>query len=158
MIHPRPPPKFATSLPAYPSNRTANGRAQRASARNLNSSTIPPSDLIVPEASSRQPSIPPLPDSDPFPINHDFDELSISRATSAPALDEPLPPQLPPTVVSNGRGRPRKDKGKGKETEKHSVKIKEEPMATYSLSPDPSLGLVRIWSLTYDHTPHYCVV
>ncbi|KAG2752107.1 hypothetical protein P692DRAFT_20830324 [Suillus brevipes Sb2] len=128
---------------------TANGRAQRASARNLNSSAIPPSDLIVPEASSRQPSIPPLPDSDPFPIHHDFDELSISRATSAPALDEPLPPPLPPPVVSNGRGRPRKDKGKGKgkgkgkETEKHSVKIKEEPMATYSLSPDPSLGLLN---------------
>ncbi|KAG1736760.1 hypothetical protein EDB19DRAFT_1720148 [Suillus lakei] len=122
---------------------TANGRAQRASARNLNNSVIPPSDLTVPEASSRQPSIPPLPDSDPFPINHDFDELSISRATSAPALDEPLPPQLPPPVVSNGRGRPRKDKGKGKETEKQSVKIKEEPMATYSLSPDPSLGLLN---------------
>ncbi|KAG1769455.1 hypothetical protein EV702DRAFT_698614 [Suillus placidus] len=122
---------------------TANGRAQRASARNLNSSAIPPSDLIIPEASSRQPSIPPLPDSDPFPINHDFDELSISRATSAPALDEPLPPQLPPPVVSNGRGRPRKDKGKGKETDKHSVKIKEEPMAMYSLSPDPSLGLLN---------------
>lgn len=122
---------------------TANGRAQRASARNLNSSAIPPPDFIVPEASSRQPSIPPLPDSDPFPINHDFDELSISRATSAPALDEPLPPQLPPPVVSNGRGRPRKDKGKGKETEKHSVKIKEEPMTTNSLSPDPSLGLLN---------------
>ncbi|KIK40907.1 hypothetical protein CY34DRAFT_86462 [Suillus luteus UH-Slu-Lm8-n1] len=122
---------------------TANGRAQRASARNLNSSAIPPSDLIVPEASSRQPSIPPLPDSDPFPIHHDFDELSISRATSAPALDEPLPSPLPPPVVSNGRGRPRKDKGKGKETEKHSVKIKEEPMATYSLSPDPSLALLN---------------
>ncbi|KAG1801777.1 uncharacterized protein BJ212DRAFT_1398810 [Suillus subaureus] len=122
---------------------TANGRAQRASARNLNSNAIPPPDLIVAEASSRQPSIPPLQDSDPFPINHDFDELSISRATSAPALDEPLPPQLPLPVVSNGRGRPRKDKGKGKETEKHSVKIKEEPMATYSLSPDPSLGLLN---------------
>ncbi|KAG2157585.1 uncharacterized protein EDB93DRAFT_1238461 [Suillus bovinus] len=121
----------------------ANGRAQRASARNLNNSAIPASDLIVPEASSRQLSIPPLPDSDPFPVNHDFDELSISRATSAPALDEPLPPQLPPPVVSNGRGRPRKDKGKGKEMEKHSVKIKEEPMATYSLSPDPSLGLLN---------------
>lgn len=122
---------------------TANGRAQRASARNLNSSAIPPSDLIVAEASSRQPSIPPLQDSDPFPINHEFDELSISRATSAPAPDEPLPPQLPPPVVSNGRGRPRKDKGKGKETEKHAVKIKEEPMTTYSLSPDPSLPLLN---------------
>lgn len=122
---------------------TANGRAQRASARNLNSSAIPPSDLIVPEASSRQPSIPPLPDSDPFPIHHDFDDLSISRATSAPAPDEPLSHQPPPPVVSNGRGRPRKDKGKGKDTEKHSVKIKEEPMTTFSLSPDPSLPLLN---------------
>ncbi|KAG0705324.1 hypothetical protein DFH29DRAFT_907317 [Suillus ampliporus] len=124
---------------------TANGRAQRASARNMNSSAIPPSDLMVPEVSSRQPSIPPVPDSDPFPINPDFDEPSVSRATSAPALDELLPPQPqpPPPLVSNGRGRPRKDKGKGKETEKSSVKIKEEPMATFSLSPDPSLGLLN---------------
>ncbi|KAG1748959.1 uncharacterized protein EDB91DRAFT_1111661 [Suillus paluster] len=122
---------------------TANGRAQRASARNMNSSAIPPSDLMVPEVSSRQPSIPPVPDSDPFPINPDFDEPSVSRATSAPALDEPLPPQPPPPLVSNGRGRPRKDKGKGKETEKSSVKIKEEPMTSFSLSPDPSLGLLN---------------
>ncbi|OJA07604.1 hypothetical protein AZE42_06275 [Rhizopogon vesiculosus] len=122
---------------------TANGRAQRASARNINSSVIPASDPIVPEVSSRQPSIPPFPDSDPFAINPYSEEPSVSRATSAPAFDELYPPQAPPQLIVNGRGRPRKDKGKGKETEKLSSRVKEEPTTTISLSPDPPMALLN---------------
>lgn len=143
MFHPRPTSNFTSSPAAHPSKRTANGRAQRASARNMNSSVIPASDPIVPEVSSRQPSIPPLPESDSFAINPYSEEPSVSRATSAPAFDESFPSQALPQLVSNGRGRPRKDKGKGKETEKLSLKVKEEPTATYSLSPEPPLALVR---------------
>lgn len=155
-VPPQPLPRRPS--PAYSSQRTTNGRAQRASARKMNSGVVPASDPIIPEAPSRPPSIPPLPDSDSFPINPCSGEPSVSRATSDPTFDEPFPPQAPPPVISNGRGRPRKDKGKGKETDKHSVKVKEEPATTFSLSPDPQLALVSSWSLSYDHTPHYRVV
>jgi hypothetical protein len=154
MFRPRPTSNSATSPSAYPSKSTANGRAQRASARNMNSGVIPASDPMVPEVSSRHPSIPAIPDSDPFGMNPDSEEPSVSRATSAPAYDE----HCPPAIVSNGRGRPRKDKGKGKETEKPSVRVKEEPSVTYSLTPDPPLAVVRISFLSCDQVPHYSMV
>ncbi|KAF9228614.1 hypothetical protein BS17DRAFT_772249 [Gyrodon lividus] len=127
---------------------TANGRAQRASARSLNNNTtngshcvpIPTCDPVVPEVPpSRQPSMPPVPDSDPFPAQPDSDDpsVSMSRANSLPGGEEP------PTPTTNERARiMRKDKGKGKEADR-GFKIKEEPGGISSLSPEPSLGLLN---------------
>ncbi|KAH7927720.1 hypothetical protein BV22DRAFT_1006394 [Leucogyrophana mollusca] len=118
---------------------TAAGRAQRASARSMNSNAVPASDTITPEEprrqSSRQPSVPAVPDSDPFPVLPDSDAPSISRANSVPGNEDGT------SSTGNGRSRSaRKDKGKGKETDKAQVRVKEEPMAMYSLSPEPILG------------------
>ncbi|KAL4065433.1 hypothetical protein J3A83DRAFT_4266976 [Scleroderma citrinum] len=116
---------------------TANGRAQRANARSLNSSTLPASDPVIPEAPSRRPSVPLILDSDLLLAQPDSDDpsMSLSRANSLPGTEE--------GAVSfsntNGRGRSaRKDKGKGKETDRSIVK--EEPVQV-SLSPEPYFGM-----------------
>ncbi|KAG1715664.1 hypothetical protein ID866_1506, partial [Astraeus odoratus] len=112
-----------------------NGRAQRANARSLNNSAIPPSDPVLLEVPSRQPSVPLAPDSDSLPAQPDSDDpsMSLSRADSLPGIEE--------GAVSSTSGRARstrKDKGKGRETDR--IFIKEEP-DQISLSPDPSLGM-----------------
>lgn len=129
--------------------RTANGRAQRASARNLNNNStngnhpVPVSDPVAPEVPpSRQPSMPPIPDSDPFPGHPDSDDpsVSMSRANSLAGGEEPA------MSIADGRTRTtRKDKGKGKEANR-GFRVKEEPGGIISLSPEPSLGLVRTLS------------
>ncbi|KAF9239614.1 hypothetical protein BU15DRAFT_87926 [Melanogaster broomeanus] len=124
---------------------TANGRAQRANARSLNNNStngnhpvpIHVSDPVVPELSpSRQPSMPLIPDSDPFPAQPDSDD-PMSRANSLPVGEEPVTP------TTNGRARStRKDKGKGKEADR-GFRVKEEPGGVSSLSPEPYLGLLN---------------
>ncbi|KIK91128.1 hypothetical protein PAXRUDRAFT_831105 [Paxillus rubicundulus Ve08.2h10] len=126
---------------------TANGRAQRASARSLNNSNtngnhpvpVPASDPVAPEVPpSRQPSMPPVPDSDPFPGHPDSDDpsVSMSRANSLAGGEEPA------TSIADGRARStRKDKGKGKESDR-GFRVKEEPGIS-SLSPEPPLSLLN---------------
>ncbi|KAG9318315.1 hypothetical protein JVU11DRAFT_400 [Chiua virens] len=125
----------------------ANGRAQRASARNLHNGAAT-SNLIVPlpvasdpqdVPPSRPPSVPLLQDSDPFPVQPESDDpsISMSRANSLPGGDD----SVPPTISERGRSM-RKDKGKGKETDR-GFRVKEEPAGIISLSPDPSLGLLN---------------
>ncbi|KAF8558422.1 hypothetical protein OG21DRAFT_1149976 [Imleria badia] len=125
----------------------ANGRAQRASARNLNNgsahnnlsvplpATEPPPSDVPP---SRQPSFPPLPDSDPFPVQPESDDpsVSMSRANSLPGCED----YVPPTTSERARST-RKDKGKGKEIDR-GFRVKEEPVGI-SLSPEPSLSLLN---------------
>ncbi|KIJ69621.1 hypothetical protein HYDPIDRAFT_179360 [Hydnomerulius pinastri MD-312] len=121
---------------------TANGRAQRASARNLNNNNtvpIPASDPVPEVPPSRQPSMPLIPDSDPFPAQPDSDDpsMSMSRANSLPGGEEPT------MSTSNGRARStRKDKGKGKEADR-GFRVKEESGGVSSLSPEPLLGLLN---------------
>ncbi|KAF8136138.1 hypothetical protein EV363DRAFT_1428597 [Boletus edulis] len=126
----------------------ANGRAQRASARNLNngganvnlSVPLPVSDPFPPDAPpSRQPSVPPFLDSDTFPVQPESDDpsVSMSRANSLPGCDD----SVPPTTSERARST-RKDKGKGKETDR-GIRVKEEPSGIISFSPEPSLGLLN---------------
>ena len=128
--------------------RIANGRAQRASARNLNnggansnlSVPLPASDPVPPDVPpSRQPSAPLFPDSDSFPVQPESDDpsMSMSRANSQPGCED----YVPPTISERSRST-RKDKGKGKDTDR-GFRVKEEPIGIISLSPEPSLGLVR---------------
>ncbi|KAH0830430.1 hypothetical protein J3R83DRAFT_1825 [Lanmaoa asiatica] len=123
-----------------------NGRAQRASARNLNngnshlSVSLSASDPAAPDVPpSRQPSMPPLTDSDPFPVQPESDDpsMSMSRANSLPGCED----FVPPTISERARST-RKDKGKGKEIDR-GVRVKEEPAGIISLSPEPSLGLLN---------------
>ncbi|KAH7906485.1 hypothetical protein BJ138DRAFT_1162539 [Hygrophoropsis aurantiaca] len=114
---------------------TAASRAQRASARSMNTNTAPPLDAVITGEPRRQPSLSPIPDSDPVPMPLDSDSISISRANSVPGIED--------GTLSSGQGRSRsvrKDKGKAKETDKTQMKIKEEPNATYSFSPEPTIG------------------
>lgn len=60
----------------------------------------------------------------------------MSRANSQPGCED-----VPPTISERSRST-RKDKGKGKETDR-GFRVKEEPIGIISLSPEPSLGLVR---------------
>ncbi|EGN96125.1 hypothetical protein SERLA73DRAFT_170540 [Serpula lacrymans var. lacrymans S7.3] len=116
---------------------SAAGRAQRASARNLNN-TFPASDPVVAEEFIASSTMPAIPDSDPFPVPPDSDGPSNSRANSAPRMEDNA------TFMSNGKSKTsRKDKGKGKEVEKSQFRVKEESMATLSLSPDPGAGLLN---------------
>lgn len=148
-------------------SRIQNGRAQRASARNLNNgganSSLPvslpafdPAHSDVPP--SRQPSVPPLPDSDSFPVQPESDDpsMSISRANSLPGCED----FVPPTIGERARST-RKDKGKGKETDR-GVRVKEEPGGIISLSPEPSLGVVRAFAMSLVSYPHvftfWCLV
>ena len=83
--------------------------------------------------------MPPIPDSDPFPVQPESDDpsISMSRANSLPGCEDFVPP-----VVDERARSTRKDKGKGKEIDR-GVRVKEEPIGIISLSPEPSLGLVR---------------
>lgn len=83
--------------------------------------------------------MPPVPDSDPFPVQPESDDpsLSMSRANSLPGCED----FVLPVIGERGRST-RKDKGKGKEVDR-GVRVKEEPIGIISLSPEPSLGLVR---------------
>ena len=133
-------------IPRHCTCRIANGRAQRASARNLNNGAhshlsvpLPATEPPPPDAPpSRQPSFPPLPDSDSFPVQPESDDpsISMSRANSLPGCED----SAPPTISERARST-RKDKGKGKEIDR-VFRVKEEP-GIISLSPEPSFGLVR---------------
>ncbi|KAI9569108.1 hypothetical protein HD554DRAFT_2095314 [Boletus coccyginus] len=122
----------------------ANGRAQRASARNLNnhnlSVPLPVLDSVPLEVPpSRPPSVPPLLDSDPFPVQPESDDpsMSMSRANSLPGCED----SAMPTAIERARSS-RKDKGKGKEIDR-GFRVKEEPIGIISFSPEPSLGLLN---------------
>jgi hypothetical protein len=115
-----------------PRQRTASGRAQRASARNQNGAT-----LAVPLESTSSADGPAQFHPGPSPMETDSlpgvpeDEPSLSRSNSSLNLhDLPVPP-------SHGRIK-RKDKGKGKEVDSSSVKVKEEPKSGFLPSPDPT--------------------
>ena len=104
-------------------------RAQRASARNMNSAPST-SDPLVPDGMAAM-SMQSIPDSDPLVMAVDSDDPSISRSNSGINLDDNM------SGTSNGKTKgTRKDKGKGKEVDKSLIRVKEEEELP-SLSPDP---------------------
>lgn len=108
---------------------SALGRAQRASARNLNA--VPsPSDTLVTDGILAESSVLTIPDSDPLAMPIDLESPSLSRSNSAQNLGESS------SSTSNGKTKGTR-KGKGKQAEKAIVRVKEEEMAPPSLSPDP---------------------
>ncbi|KDQ60591.1 hypothetical protein JAAARDRAFT_124356 [Jaapia argillacea MUCL 33604] len=99
---------------------SGTNRAQRASARNVNNSSL--SDVSPPvDATASSP--PPTLDSDPFPMSIDLDKPSLSRSNSSTNMEDA-------SISVNGRSkRARTDKGKGKEQDTGSSKVKDEPFA-----------------------------
>lgn len=114
--------------------RTASGRAQRASARNQNGSTVagPLESTSSGEAPAQfHPVLSPM-ETDSLPGIPE-DEPSLSRSNSSLNLYD--------LHVHTSQGRPkRKDKGKAKEVDPASIRVKEEPKNVLLPSPDPPLA------------------
>ena len=117
------------------SDSSSASRAQRASARNMNSAPSA-SDSLVPDGVAAALSMQSVPDSDLLAMAVDSDAPSISRSNSGINLDDSM------SGTSNGKTKgTRKDKGKGKEVDKALIRVKEEEVVP-SLSPDPVAGPV----------------
>src|ERR1700728_2664046 len=87
-------------------------RAQRASARNMNTAAPAP-DSLVPDGIAAASSMQSLPDPDTLAMPVDEDAPSLSRSNSGLNLDDGM------SGTPNGRAKvSRKDKGKGKEADK----------------------------------------
>ncbi|KAL0947267.1 hypothetical protein HGRIS_013389 [Hohenbuehelia grisea] len=135
------PASSALSVAGVRSKRTradkgTTGRAQRASARHQNGTTLtqnqPPLSEEEAASGSTLLQAPPYLDDPEITMIVD-DDTSISRANSSQNIDGPEPPLAPP----NGRGRPRRDKGKAREVESSAVRVKEEPKAVMLQTPEP---------------------
>jgi hypothetical protein len=119
------------------SSSHATGRAQRASARNMNG-IAPVSDPLGLNESEVASSL--QADLD-IVIPVDSDEHSLSRSNSGVNFQDGT------SVNTSERTRgARKHKGKARDNDATLIHVKEEPKSISLLSPGPTLGLVRLFS------------
>ncbi|KAI0688764.1 hypothetical protein BC835DRAFT_1371433 [Cytidiella melzeri] len=101
---------------------SATSRAQRASARNMTTTTMPPEPAALVEAVASSSHL--LSEPDPLAMQIDSDDADLSRSNSVAPIAED-----PESLSSSIRSSARRDKGKGKESAA-GVRMDEEPGVT----------------------------